>query len=94
MIGVFELAIAVLLAPGVISPIYSVLGAALSAAAHLITLTVLLSAAGITETTAGEFPPVQLVLGQLLLKNLVLLTASLAALMASVQGMKSDARKS
>lgn len=94
VIGVFELATAALLALGVILPIYSVLGAALSAAAHLITLTVLLSAAGITETTAGGFPPVPLVLGQLLLKNLVLLAALLAALMASVQGTKSDARKS
>jgi uncharacterized membrane protein YkgB len=73
---------------------FSALGAAMSAATYLITLTFLLSTAGVAEATAGGFPAISAMPGQFLLKDLVLLAASLALLMASVQGSSPKVRKS
>ena len=53
----------------------------MSAATYLITLTFLLSTPGVAEATAGGLPP-----AHFLLKDLVLLAASLSLLFASVQG--------
>jgi len=60
----------------------------------LITLTFLLSTTGVAEATAGGFPAISAMPGQFLLKDLVLLAASLALFLGSVQGSSPNARKS
>jgi uncharacterized membrane protein YkgB len=94
VIGVLELSTAGALILGAFQPMFSALGAAMSAATYLITLTFLLSTAGVAEATAGGFPAISAMPGQFLLKDLVLLAASLALLMASVQGSSPKVRKS
>jgi uncharacterized membrane protein YkgB len=93
-IGVLELSTAGALILGAFQPMFSALGAAMSAATYLITLTFLLSTAGVAEATAGGFPAISAMPGQFLLKDVVLLAASLALLMASVQGSSPKVRKS
>lgn len=56
----------------------------MSAATYVITLTFFLSTPGVAEPTAGGFPAISAALGQFLLKDLVLLAASLSLLFASV----------
>jgi len=85
-IGILELSTAVALIFGAFRPIFSALGAAMSAATYLITLTFFLSTPGVAETTAGGFPAISAVPGQFLLKDLVLLGASVSLLLASVGG--------
>lgn len=92
-IGVVELSTAAALVFGAFLPAFSALGAAMSAATYLITLTFLLSTTGVTEATAGGFPAISALPGQFLLKDLVLLAASLALLMASVQDVRPGFRK-
>jgi uncharacterized membrane protein YkgB len=94
VIGVLELSTAAALILGAFQPIFSALGAAMSAATYLITLTFFLSTPGVAEATAGGFPAISALPGQFLLKDLVLLAASLALLLASVQGSWSNAQKS
>ena len=69
------------------------LGAAMSATTYLITLTFFLSTPGVAEATAGGFPAISAMPGQFLLKDLVLLAASISLLLASVQGSQPDAQK-
>lgn len=85
VIGVIELSTAAALILGAFLPIFSALGAAMSSATYLITLTFFLSTPGVAEPTAGGFPAISAAPGQFLLKDLVLLAASLALLMASIQ---------
>jgi uncharacterized membrane protein YkgB len=85
-IGVIELSTAAALILGAFHPIFSALGAAMSAATYIITLTFFLSTPGVAEPTAGGFPAISAAPGQFLLKDLVLLAASLSLLWASVQG--------
>jgi len=94
VIGVLELSTAGALILGAFQPVFSALGAAMSAATYLITLTFLLSTAGVAEATAGGFPAISAMPGQFLLKDLVLLAASLALFLGSVQGSSPNARKS
>lgn len=94
VIGVIELSTAAALIIGAFHPIVSALGAAMSAATYIITLTFFLSTPGVAETTAGGFPAISAVPGQFLLKDLVLLAASLSLLIASVQGPWLNAQKS
>lgn len=93
-IGVLELSTAAALILGAFRPIFSVLGAAMSAATYLITLTFFLSTPGVAEATAGGFPAISAMPGQFLLKDLVLLAASLSLLLASVQGSWPNIKKS
>jgi uncharacterized membrane protein YkgB len=86
VIGALELSIAGALIVGAIKPFFSALGAAMSTMTYLITLTFLLSTPGVAEPTAGGFPAISAAPGQFLLKDLVLLAASLCLLGASVQG--------
>jgi uncharacterized membrane protein YkgB len=53
----------------------SVLGAAMSCATYVITLTFFVSTPGVAEPTAGGFPAISAPIGQFLLKDLVLLAA-------------------
>jgi uncharacterized membrane protein YkgB len=94
VIGVLELSTAAALILGAFQPIFSALGAAMSAATYLITLTFFLSTPGVVEATAGGFPAISALPGQFLLKDLVLLAASLFLLQASVQGSWPNAQKS
>ena len=57
-----------LLALGAFQPIFSALGAAMSAATFVITLTFFLSTPGVAEPMAGGFPAISAVPGQFLLK--------------------------
>jgi len=58
------------------------------------TLTFFLSTPGVAEATAGGFPAISAAPGQFLLKDLVLLAASLSLLLASVQGQWLNVQKS
>lgn len=91
-IGALELSTAAALILGRFLPVFSALGAAMSAATYLITLTFFLSTPGVAEATAGGFPAISAVPGQFLLKDLVLLGASVSLLLASVGGKGGLAR--
>jgi len=93
VIGVLELSTAAALIVGAFQPIFSALGAAMSAATYLITLTFFLSTPGVAEATAGGFPAISALPGQFLLKDLVLLAASLCLLLASIRGPRSSTQK-
>ena len=90
VIGVLELSTAGALILGAFLPIFSALGAAMSAATYLITLTFFFSTPGIGEATAGGFPAIGAMPGQFLLKDLVLLAASLSLLLSSVRGLRTE----
>ena len=92
VIGTIELSTAAALVLGAFQPIFSALGAAMSTATYLITLTFFLSTSGVAEATAGGFPAIAALPGQFLLKDLVLLAASLCLLFASVQARGSMLR--
>jgi uncharacterized membrane protein YkgB len=94
VIGVLELSTAAALIVGAIKPFFSALGAAMSTMTFLITLTLFLSTPGVAEATAGGFPAISAAPGQFLLKDLVLLAASLSLLLASVQGQWLTVQKS
>ncbi len=94
VIGVLELSTAAALIIGAFLPIFSALGAAMSAATYLITLTFFLSTPGVAEATAGGFPAISALPGQFLLKDVVLLAASLSLLVASIQASWANAQKS
>ncbi len=85
VIGVVELSTAVFLILGAFRPILSALGALMATATYLITLTFLFTTPGVAEPTAGGFPAISAVPGQFLLKDAVLLAASLVLLLASVR---------
>ncbi|TKR54288.1 DUF417 family protein [Allopusillimonas ginsengisoli] len=93
VIGVLELSTAVALILGAFQPIFSALGAAMSAATYLITLTFFLTTPGVAEVTAGGFPAISAMPGQFLLKDIVLLAASLSLLLASVKGSWPNVQK-
>ncbi|MBE2992680.1 DUF417 family protein [Sphingomonas sp. CFBP 13603] len=84
-IGVLELSTAAILILGAFRPMLSALGALMSAATYLITLTFLFTTPGVAEPTAGGFPAISAVPGQFLLKDAVLLAASLVLLLASIR---------
>ncbi len=65
--------------------VLSALGALMSAATYLITLTFLFTTPGVAEPTSGGFPVISAVSGQFLLKDAVLLAASLVLLLASIR---------
>lgn len=85
-IGLLELSTALALAAGAFRPIFSALGSAMSSVTYLVTLTFFVTTPGVAEATAGGFPAISAAPGQFLLKDLVLLAASLCLLLASVQG--------
>jgi uncharacterized membrane protein YkgB len=85
LIGVVELSTAAMLAAGAFLPAASALGAAMSSATYAITLTFLASTPGVAAAAAGGFPAISADVGQFLLKDLVLLAASLCLLLASIE---------
>jgi uncharacterized membrane protein YkgB len=84
VIGVIELLTATALALGPFSAPLSVVGAAMSSLTYIITLTFLFTTPGVSEPTAGGFPAISAPIGQFLLKDAVLLAASLCLLRASL----------
>jgi uncharacterized membrane protein YkgB len=67
---------------------------AMAAATYLIALTFFVSAPGRSGSDGGGFPAISAAPGQFLLKDLVLLAASLSLLLASVQGPWLNVQKS
>ena len=85
VIGTIELSTAVVLILGAFNAVASAVGAAMSCATFVITLTFFLSTPGVAEPAAGGFPAISAPIGQFLLKDLVLLAASLCLLLSSVR---------
>jgi uncharacterized membrane protein YkgB len=84
VIGMLELGTAVALAAGTVNRSVSILGAAMSCATYAITLTFFLTTPGVAEPSAGGFPAISAPIGQFLLKDLVLLAASVVLLRTSL----------
>ena len=85
VIGTIELTIALVLILGAFNPLLSALGALMSAATFMLTLTFLTTTPGVAEMTAGGFPALSAAPGQFLLKDAVLMAASVVLLRASVR---------
>ena len=94
IIGTIELATAAALIAGAFVPVASALGAAMSSATFLITLSFFVSTPGVAEPTAGGFPAISAPIGQFLLKDLVLLAASINLLLASMRAVSDQAHPS
>lgn len=84
-IGVIELLTGLALIAGAFRPMLSALGALMAAATYLITLTFFITTPGVAEQSAGGFPAISAMPGQFLLKDAVLLAASLVLLRASIR---------
>jgi reactive chlorine resistance protein C len=88
VIGTIEFATAAALILGAFVPAASAVGAAMSSVTFLITLTFFVSTPGVAEPTAGGFPAISAPIGQFLLKDLVLLAASINLLLASLHSVR------
>lgn len=84
VIGVIELATATMLLLGAFVPAASVVGAAMSCCTFSITLTFFVTTPGVFEPAAGGFPAISTLPGQFLLKDIVLLAASVTLLLNSI----------
>ena len=80
MLGVVEVAIALLIAARPYSPRASALGSALAVGMFLTTLSFLVTTPGVWASSAGGFPALSAVPGQFLIKDLALLGISLWSL--------------
>jgi reactive chlorine resistance protein C len=80
MLGVIEVAIAILIAIRPVSPRATVLGSALAVGMFLTTLSFLLTTPGVWEPSLGGFPALSARPGQFLIKDLALLGISLWSL--------------
>jgi uncharacterized membrane protein YkgB len=77
VLGVVEVAIALLIAARPFSPRASVLGSALAVGMFLTTLSFLVTTPGVWEPSVGGFPALSAIPGQFLIKDLALLGISL-----------------
>ena len=84
IIGTIELTTAAVLIIGSMIPIASALGAAMACATFLLTTSFVFSTPGITQKSATGFPIISTLLEQFLLKDIALLAASFALLLASL----------
>src|SRR5262250_249098 len=80
VLGVVEVAIALLIAARPYSPRASALGSALAVGMFLTTLSFLVTTPGVWEPSAGGFPALSALPGQFLIKDLALLGISLWSL--------------
>ncbi len=80
VLGVFEVAAALLIAARPFSPRASALGSALAGGMFLTTLSFLFTTPGVWETSLGGFPALSALPGQFLIKDLALLGISLWSL--------------
>ena len=77
VLGVVEVAIAILIAARPYSPRASALGSALAIGMFLTTLSFLITTPGVWEASAGGFPALSALPGQFLIKDLALVGISL-----------------
>jgi uncharacterized membrane protein YkgB len=77
LLGVIEIAVALLIAARPISARAALVGSALSVGLFLTTLSFLFTTPGVWEASAGGFPALSVVPGQFLAKDFVLFGASL-----------------
>jgi reactive chlorine resistance protein C len=77
VLGVVEIAIAILIAARWFSPRIAALGSALAVAMFLTTLSFLVTTPGVWEPSLGGFPALSAIPGQFLVKDLALLGVSL-----------------
>ena len=84
IIGMIELTTAAVLIIGSVIPIASALGAAMASATFLLTTSFVFTTPGITQKSASGFPIISTLLEQFLLKDIALLAASFALLLASL----------
>lgn len=77
MLGVVEVLAGVLLLGSLVLPLLGVAGGALGVITFVTTLSFFLTTPGVAEPTAGGFPAISAGIGQFLLKDAVLLAASL-----------------
>jgi uncharacterized membrane protein YkgB len=80
LLGVVEVAIALLIAARPLAPRASVVGSALAAGMFLTTLSFLVTTPGVWEPSLGGFPALSALPGQFLIKDLALLGISLWSL--------------
>jgi reactive chlorine resistance protein C len=80
VLGLVEVAIALLIAARLFSPLASVLGSALAVGMFLTTLSFLVTTPGVWEPSLGGFPALSALPGQFLIKDLALLGISLWSL--------------
>jgi uncharacterized membrane protein YkgB len=80
VLGVVEVAIALLIAARPFSPRASAVGSALAVGMFLTTLSFLVTTPGVWEPSAGGFPALSALPGQFLIKDLALLGVSLWSL--------------
>ena len=80
VLGVVEVAIAVLIAARPVAPRVSALGSALAVGMFLTTLSFLVTTPGVWEPSLGGFPALSAIPGQFLIKDLALLGISLWSL--------------
>jgi uncharacterized membrane protein YkgB len=80
VLGVVEVAVAVLIAARPYSPRASALGSALAVGMFVTTLSFLVTTPGVWERSAGSFPALSALPGQFLIKDLALLGISLWSL--------------
>ena len=77
LLGVVEVAIAILIAARPFAPWAAALGSALAVGMFLTTLSFLVTTPGVWEPSAGGFPALSVLPGQFLIKDLALLGISL-----------------
>ena len=77
LLGVVEVAVALLIAAGPLLPRVSVFGSALAVGMFLTTLSFLITTPGVWEPSAGGFPALSALPGQFLIKDLALLGIAL-----------------
>ena len=84
IIGTIELTTATVLIIGSVIPIASAGDAAMACGTFLLTTSFFFSTPGVTQKSSTGFPIIPTLLGQFLLKDIALLAASFALLLASV----------
>lgn len=84
ILGTIELTTAAVLTVGSVIPMASALGAAMACATFLLTTSFVFTTPGITQKSSTGFPIVSTLLGQFLLKDIVLLAASFTLFIASL----------
>jgi uncharacterized membrane protein YkgB len=91
LLGVTEVAVALLIAARPISTRASLVGGAMATGMFLTTLSFLLTTPGVWEPAAGGFPALSVVPGQFLVKDFVLLGASLWLVGSDLRSLQSAA---
>lgn len=92
VVGVLELSTCAALAAGAFIPAVAVVGALMSMATYLTTLSFMLTTPGVAEPTSGGFPAITAAPGQFLLKDAVLLAASFVLFLRALARVREGGR--